>query len=223
MHSRQRLVSFGLRSSLRRIQNGHVKILLISNDLKPRYVVNQIILLTLSKNINVNILCVPKIHDLLKEIVGFACFGLTFENDLPPSMQKFSNWSQKLIENEYPVPEELLTNFIKKSETIPMDLDLGESSIITGNDSVNFDKIYLKAESNEKRTFVPINALNLKPLSFEVQCLAKDKSDFISIDDNAEKIHTTNLPNISKSFNQNKNKQNKYMPTTVWKIMKSKK
>lgn len=212
---------------MRFIKAGKVKVVFISADLRPRYIVNQIILLTLAKNIPVIIFCIPKLEELSKEIFKFSSLCFTIIADHGTSVNKLVNWSKNLRDNNYPIPNEILSNFTKKPRIISIDIDEEFPKSSKETEAIRH-KLYLRAGSNDQRAFVPVNALNLKPLSFKVQYSEKDH-DFISINDDS-KLNTINKRDTkSKVLNQNENRQkknlskkNKYVSTTVWKIMKNK-
>lgn len=209
-----------MRSSLRWIKNGQAKLLLISADLKPRYVINQIILLALSKNAGTSILCVPQLELLLKEVHEFECFCMSVGDAVKAS--NLIGWGRKLTECHYPVPPQLVSNFAQREKATRMDVDAARAPA-NQSEAISVDTLYLRANNGEQRAFVPKNAINLKPLSFKVDSLAKDKNDFISIDNynSDESARKRTLPKQSKKKSQPAlNKQNKYMPTTVWKMQK---
>lgn len=209
-----------MRSSLRWIKTGKAKLLLISADLKPRYVINQIILLALSKSAGISILCVPQLELLLKETHEFECFCVSVAD--AAEVSNLIGWGRKLTECHYPVPPEIVSNFVQREKSTPMEVDAAQTPA-NQTEAISVDKLYLRANTGEQRTFVPKNAINLKPLSFKVDSLAKDTNDFISIDNfnSDESARKQKFAKKSKTKSQPLlSKQNKYMPTTVWKIQK---
>lgn len=179
-------ITFGLSSTLRRIKNGMSRILVLSADLKPRYVINQIILLALARNETVHIFCVPNLEHEMRSLVDFACFAFAIGDvEMSPWKQVFA-WCKTMTIERYPVPELIRAYFdahrrrtSSKNETIPMET---ESVVAIADVPLSHVHLVRPSAAPERRAFIPTNAINLKPMSFGVTSLGKIKSDFISLD-----------------------------------------
>lgn len=219
-------------STLRKIKNGRVRILIVSADLKPRYVINQIILLALARNEATKILCVPNLENEMKTLVDFQCFAFAINDNESSEYRKLFEWCEIVTTERYPVPTLIRTYFNTRRrttdteiESIPMDTDSGSAQCSRCNE-IPLSDLYLIRSCTEpkQRAFIPKNAINLKPLSFDVMSLDKIKSDFISLDtfdsdDNTNKnIDSLQSPSIVSTSGENKSA--KYKPMHVKEAMK---
>lgn len=228
---RRHPIAYGLSSSLRRIKHGGVRVLVLSADLKPRYVINQIILLALARNEAINILCVSNLEQEVKSLVDFQCFALSI-NDTPASaFHKLFDWCRIVTSERYPVPQLIQTYFSARRrpsteiKSIPMETE-PESTESTETPLSSF---YLTRSSTapEQRAFLPKNAINFKPLSFDVASLGQIKSDFISLDafdsdGNSDKdINSVSSPSsVPSAMQPHEAKGTKHKPIHIKKVMK---
>lgn len=174
---------------MRRLKVGRIRLLVLSADLKPRYVINQIILLALARNEAIRILCVPNLEEEIKQVVDFQCLAFAIEDTDSSEFHKLFDWCQILTTERYPVPPLIGAYFdarrqrSSENETVPMETET--ASIICGPcDVTPLSDLHLTRSNaaGGQRAFIPKNATNFKPLSFEVTSLDKIKSDFISLD-----------------------------------------
>lgn len=206
----------------------------MSADLKPRYVINQIILLALAKHDEISILCVSNLEEKIKSLVDFPCFAFVVTDDCSPKLTKLIDWCKLTITSHYPVPAFIQSYFKHRSNveldsSAPMETNTSQE-IIVQSENVSFDSLYLiKNNGNlgqQQRAFIPQNAINLKPLSFEVATsLGKDQSDFISLhafDGDDKPIRTLSQPVANQSKQSAGNKwtkhKNQYQSVTINKI-----
>lgn len=179
---RERPIRYGLRESIRNLETGRNKLLAISAELKPRYVVNQIILQALSCNEQINIFCIPNMESLMYDYVKFPCFAfIIIENDLP-AFEKLFTWSTNVIQNIHKVPVSISSYFAEGNQLEQMDMNEIEYKELAPHED-NVHHLYLFEENNSfsQRAFIPKNAINLKPSTLKIDPLNQIRSDFISL------------------------------------------
>lgn len=228
----RRPFSYGLSSTLRRLKDGRVQIVILSSDLKPRYVINQVILLALARNESINILCVPNLEQEIKSLVDFQCFALAISDVESSEFQKLFEWCRIVTTERYPVPKLIREYFCARQQTsseiesIPMETD-NASAQCSRHVERSVSQLHLTRSNTapEQRAFIPKNAISFKPLSFDVTSLDKIKSDFISLDafdsddnDSGKAISSVQVP---PSTSQRGEKQSaKFRPMHVKQAMK---
>lgn len=215
-----------------------MKLLVLSADLKPRYIANQIILLALGANEGIRILCVPNMKNVFEPILNFTCYAFVISAENLSRFAELDKWTANLIDKHFPVSPIIEAHFgnrRNKNQTCPpdaMDVDELEAQsckqISSSIETVDFDQIYLTRKNCEpnRRAFVPNNAVNLKPIAFELESLNKIKSDFISLDtyDNSSGGPSTSQhPKYPNEFPNKKQKKKKtplvlYKPLIVHKV-----
>lgn len=182
-------IAYGIRSTIRKIKEGKCDIVILSAELKPRYVINQVILLALAHNEAVNIFCVPNLAEIMKEFISFPCFAFTLiVNDREcTKLDDLLHWCAIRKEQSHPVPNTITEYFSLKNNRKPVSEDVEVNLLKLESDekdseSVDFTKLYLiKKTEGPKRLFVPENASDLKPLLSNVARSTFDQSDFISL------------------------------------------
>lgn len=164
------LITLGLNATLRSLNEGKVKVLIISASIRPKHIVDQIIMLALGRNDQIHILCVPQLNQLLANALGFStCICLSLSGDLDqPQLER----PLRIIRNlaaRFPTPDSYIRP--KRSEapanqSEPMKKPKRELS------PVRLDDIYV-AKPAAGRSFVPAGTIfQAKP--------SNDWSDFIS-------------------------------------------
>lgn len=103
-----------------------------------------------------------------------------------------------------------------------MDVDEPDTSaknVPKMDETVDVDRFYLTRDNCEenKRAFIPRNAMNLKPIALELESLNKIKSDFISLDSYESNDHN-HSKNIQKSKKHKKTPLLLYRELTVHKV-----
>lgn len=202
-----------------------MKLLVISADLKPRFVVNQIILLALGANQETRILCVPNMEKLMQPIVNFPCFAFVITNDSWSRFSELDKWTADLIENHFPVSHVIEACFGPPTDdktTCRMEIDEPNKKIPSVEEKVDFDSIYLTRGNSEpnQRVFVPKNAINMKPIALELEALNKIKSDFISLDafDSSGGPSSSQNQNYTTEF-QKKLKKKRRTPLVLYRAL----
>lgn len=168
-----------------------MKLLIISADLKPRFVVNQIILLALGANQETRILCVPNMDKLMQPILNFPCFAFVISNESWSRFSALDEWTAELVEKHFPVSDVNEAYFGQQKDdktTCSMEIDEPETKSAkkfgSVEEKIDLNSIYLTRDKSEpnQRVFVPKNAINMKPIALELESLNKIKSDYISLD-----------------------------------------
>lgn len=155
--------------------------LIISADLKPRYVINQIILLAVTRNSSINVLCVSSLNNRLNRIVPFSCFCLCVlkNDDNSTELRPIVDWCRSIIEIHHPINQQYF-NIADPNQPEPQvnadsdPMNAANAPNIEMAD-VSFEKMYLMKAVHE-RAFVPTNTTTTKTFA--------SSNDFISLDDN---------------------------------------
>lgn len=173
-------LTYGLSSCLRRLKSGTVNTLIISADLKPRYVINQIILLALTRNKSINVVCVSNLNNRLSQILPFSCFCFCMVKHDDDRLRPIIGWCKSIIEINHPIDQQYC-HIPQKNETQNQDEDSNilEAANATNIEmqAVSFEKLYLMKPACE-RAFVPNNSKICKTFT--------SSNDFISLGDNNE-------------------------------------
>lgn len=194
LHS-NKSVHCGLQASIRKLKSGHIKLLVLSADLKPRYVANQIIVQALANNADIRILCVPNMATFTQNLLNFPCYALVVGHEHWLEMSDLNAWTANIIDENFPIPQLIKEHYAKQQDThlsSPMQVDKefqkGKQKEKAGSKSfgsdVNLKHLHLTRDNcgDNQRAFVPNNAINLKPIALEIESLNKIKSDFISFE-----------------------------------------
>lgn len=128
--------------------------LVISADLKPRYIVNQIILLALARNPAISILCVPQLSQQLREVVNFPCFCMAIAGDTSVELQPILDWCQTMVTEHHPKPSDNNKSTpLQRNLSLKPDQDIGcQSDVI-----MTVADLHLKKTVINARLFVPSN------------------------------------------------------------------
>lgn len=226
----------GLQASIRKLKSGQIKMLVLSADLKPRYVANQIILQALACNENIRIICVPNLTNLTKTLLNFTCYAFVIVDRIWSQLSQLDQWTDKIISNNFPLPSIINAHFAKRrenkrSEISAMEVDAPQTKLqqLADSNGSSADLTYLhltrvNCKANQ-RAFVPRNGINLKPIALEIESLNKIKSDFISLDtyDGATEQPSTFDFSHTKGHYKNSKKKGKtpltlYRESTIHKI-----
>lgn len=225
----RRPFTYGLSSVLRRLKGGRVRVVILSADLKPRYVINQIILLALARNVTITILCVPNLEQEMKSLLDFQCFAFAINDSDSSELHKLFEWCQIVTSERHPVPKLIREYFRTRQQTssaidsIPMEMDNALAQRSTNVERSLRDLHLIRSSTApEQRAFIPKNAISFKPLSFDVTSLDKIKSDFISLDafdsDDSRTINPLQLP--PSTSQEGEKRSAKFRPTHVKEAMK---
>lgn len=185
---RSRPIHYGLQASVRKLETGQIKLLVLSADLKPRFVANQIILLALGANHETRIVCVPNLDILMLPLLNFSCYAFVISEESWSRFPDLDKWTADLVEKHFPVSEVIDAYFTEpryKTTSCSMETDgSDEHTSRRAEEKIDFDSIYLTRDESKpnQRAFVPKNAINLKPIALEIESLNKVKSDYISLD-----------------------------------------
>lgn len=180
-----------------------MKLLVLSADLKPRYVINQIILKAIASNEGISIFLVSGLQSPLQAIVDFSCFAFVITDAGWQQLPELRQWCTENTRSHYPIPE-IITSYYKQRKNVlastnDIDMECDSSNTIPTSSAVetvhssdlHLPKVYAK------RAFVPQNAANFKPVAFKIQTIKHTKNDFISLE----------LPGGSSDQQPNKNKR----------------
>lgn len=158
---------------MRQLKTGRVSTLVVSADLKPRYIVNQIILLAFARNPAVRVLCVPQLNQLLREIVPFACFCMAITSDAAADLEPVVEWCKATVAKHHPKPEDRTVIDLKLYSSIGQSDECSKNAIEM--EDVSFERLYLLRKPSGTRSFVPANASDA--------VTDAPKNDFISLGD----------------------------------------
>lgn len=226
-------IFFGLQASLRNLKSQQIKLLVLSADLKPRYVANQIILQALACNDDIRIVCVPNLAQFTKTLLNFACYAFVITNDKWSELTELEQWTTELIRINFPLPSIIKSHFGVRNEKQPihhqMDVDelqfkqRKEHNSNEKNIDVNHLHLIRDCCNTNQRVFVPKNGINMKPIALEIESLNNMKTDFISLDtyDNstAEPLTFSSSKNSDRFFKKKgKRPLTLYRELTIHKI-----
>lgn len=166
-------VILGLRSSIRCVSSGRRLALFISSKIRPKYVVDQIIIMALTKNTNSIVFCVPDMDVTLLEVLGFSCQCLAILED----QNEVWNWILEKSK-QFPLPKSFYTSKSPKIEQ--MDVQYTEKPVTVSNDSNKIDTatLYLRKVNSNERAFIPSGTITRN----------KGENDFISLGETNLKI-----------------------------------
>lgn len=212
-----RPIHYGLQVSIRKLKSGQIKLLVLSADLKPKYVANQIILQAFAANEDIRILCVSSLANLIQPILNFSCYAFVIDDW--SQFGELEKWTAEMISEHFPVPATIQKYFDQRRESknCLMEVDKSNSKQIQMPEEViEASRYYLKKSESNQRAFVPNNAINLKPIALEIESLNKIKSDFISL---ATYDGTNDQSTSSKHFKKSKKRPlTLYRELTIHKI-----
>lgn len=168
-------VVIGLRSSIRYVSSGNRVVLFISSKIRPKYIVDQIIIMTLTKNPNSKIFCVPEMSSALLDVLGFSCQCLAIVND----KNEIWNWALEKSK-QFPVPKSLHKSKAPKVEQ--MNVEHISKPSIGANECEEFDvsALYLRKGNSTERAFIPHGTI----------LTSNSSNDFISLGDTNVQIET---------------------------------
>lgn len=164
------LITLGLNSTLRSLNGGKVNVLIISASIRPKHIVDQIIMLALGRNDKIHILCVPQLNQLLADALGFStCICLSMSGDLnQPQLEQPLRIIRNLVAR-FPTSDSYIRP--KRSEA-PANQSEPKKKPKRELSPVCLDDIYV-AKPAVGRSFVPAGTV------FETKP-SNDWSDFIS-------------------------------------------
>lgn len=196
-----------MQASIRKLKSGHIKLLILSADLKPRYVANQIIVQALASNPYIHILCVANMAIFTQTLLNFSCYAFVVGHEHWPEMPELNLWTVKIVAENFPLPQTIKEHYAKRPDSntsIPMEVDEQcrikkqketiDTKSIVGVDDVK--RLHLTRDTNQ-RAFIPKNGINLKRIALEIESLNKIKSDFISLQTYS---NSSDEPTSSSSF-----------------------
>lgn len=153
-------------------------------------------------------------NSLLADIVNFSCCAFVIVGDEQPSQfSKLCKWSKDLIQIEYPVPA-IIETYLQDQKHVEAVCDAMEvsdyaqanetSASKKTNENIAQHHLLKEKGSSHQRAFVPRNAINLKPLTLEIQSLDQIKSDFISLDTYSVGTSNKSTVELNKSIKRGK-------------------
>lgn len=204
--------------------------LIISADLKPRYIVNQIILQAISSNEHIIIFLVSNLNNLLQELVKFSCYAFVILDDGIEQLPELYSWSKEISIKYHPIPELIDSYFKQRKRSLISKEDskcTTEPSCHSETKDVNVNSLYLTKEDSQ-RGFIPNNAINLKPSTLRVGSIKRIKADFISLDlqenDKIQFATASHPVRKKKHFKKEKKSQASlklYQPLIIHKVQNS--
>lgn len=186
----------GLQASIRKLKSAHIKLLVLSADLKPKYVTNQIIIQALANNQDIRILCITNMTNFTQTLLNFSCYAFVVGHEHWSEMPELDLWTAKIVDENFPLPLLIKKHFPKRPETnsnTAMEVDeqcqmtkekgtkIDPNNIVCDGDLKDLHLIRDNCDVDQ-RVFVPKNGINLKPIVLEIESLNKIKSDFVSLE-----------------------------------------
>ncbi|XP_031637578.1 uncharacterized protein LOC116350010 [Contarinia nasturtii] len=210
--SSSRSIHYGLQASIRKLKFGQIKLFVLSADLKPRYVANQIILQALACNEDIRILCVPNLETLIRPLLNFSCYAFVIDNW--SEFTELDQWTKSLIGDHFAVPTIIQAHFDQRKAMDVDETDASVEKVPKREEIVEVNRFYLfKDDCQEnKRAFIPKSAINLKPIALELESLNKIKSDFVSLDS----YESNNQASRSHGKDFHKSKKHKKTPLALY-------
>lgn len=216
-----KIVTIGLNATLRSLEAGNVDLLIISACIKPKYVVDQTVILAIAKNKNIKILCIQRLNELLTDAIGFSsCLCISFA-DISKYPQLNAVWkTASLLTDRFPIPKHFKRQTTEDELSVPMDTEpmLKKKRELS---PIHLNDIYLCKKSSG-RSFVPAGTVfrTAKP---------NEWSDFISLGEPVKqpasrKTGGSEQPLHHKRSNAKKSKpiasevRNSYVTLTVNKV-----
>lgn len=204
--------------------------LVLSADLKPRYVANQIIVQALANNPDIRILCVANMTIFTQNLLNFSCYAIVVGHEQWFEMSELDIWTAKMVEENFPLPQMIKEHYTKRpdsSSSTPMEVDekcqisiqketINPKSIV-GVDDLRL--LYLTRDNCDahQRIFIPKNGINLKPIALDIESLNKIKSDFISLETYSNSTHEASTldSTLPKGYEKTAKKKGK-QPLTLY-------
>lgn len=148
-------LKFGLSSLIRNVKNSNVGYVLVSSNLKPHFIIKQIINLctatSTSSSSSIRVLIVPNLEYCILKLYGFTTFGVTFEkcNELVTLV----DWVTMKSE-QFPIRgrTELAPTFGNLFDKMEIDEDKQRATAV--DEDVDLDNILLKRNPDGSRAFV---------------------------------------------------------------------
>ncbi|XP_037032717.1 uncharacterized protein LOC119071772 isoform X2 [Bradysia coprophila] len=194
-------VILGLRSSIRCVSSGRTVALFISSKIRPKYIVDQIIIMAVTKNPNSSILCVPDMDAALQNVLGFSCQCLAVVDD----QNEIWNWSVEKFK-QFAVPKSLRKFELPVTERMNIDGEPQRKRPVV-RDEVDVSALYLHKANVNGRTFIPSGTMSTKDAGNDFISLGsiglnianiRPKHQMISKDQKADKTGAKTIfkPNV---------------------------
>lgn len=184
--------------------------MLITNDYKSKFILSKLIILGISKNPNIQILCVPNLEGICKSIFGISAitFCLLKQQDEHNPYKKLHT---KIIQlsQQCPISLELRRQY-ERTEEKPQN---AKKTAITPSEKIDISSVYVTKRNDVRRGFIPNENTG-------------NSDDYISIGSETikEKTKSTKSKHKISTFNDilfnsgNKNRSNNYVQLRVNKI-----
>lgn len=191
-------IVFGLNATLRALnQDAAIEILLISADIKPRFIVEQIIFQALTKNEAIIILCVPKMCEHFKKFIKFSCLSLIILKSSESTTFANSIEWMKELSKRYPIKNALAKslkkiNFYSKTGDEMVDtkpLIISKKRNTEPNVEIDFSELYLQKPNSSERSFVPDKIATKQSQLKSIEPM-NNLSDYISFNDDDIEMNT---------------------------------
>lgn len=168
-------VKLGLRSSIRCVSSGKGLALFLSSKIRPKYIVDQIIIMTLTKNANSKVFCVPDLDAALLDVLGFSCQCLAILED------QNELWSWILEKSkQFLLPKSFEKSKTTKAEQMDVEYTVTPSIVAKESNKVDIATLYLRKECSNERAFIPRGTISRNNAD----------NDFISLGESNLKIVT---------------------------------
>lgn len=140
----------GLRSSIRHVTSGNRLALFISSTIRPKYVVDQIIVMALTKNTKSTVFCVPHLDEALLKVLGFSCQCLA----ILESQNEIWNW---IIDKskQFPLPTSFEKSKTPKIEQMEVEYVARPSTVSSEISKIDVTTLYLRKDNSNERAFIP--------------------------------------------------------------------
>lgn len=214
-------IRFGLRESIKNLKSANTRLVAISPDIKPRYVVNRIILRAVANNKGIDVICLPSMDILIQKLLGFSCFALVITENQSHEFDELLNWCHKILIVYRETPSLNQSVFSKqcfRKRNGPDNSYQNRHRVSNEDNGLNLNQFYLPSEDVilGQRAFHPVNSAHSKPLDLILKPLNQIRSGFIQLDTFDATGTVTIVPNLKINQKQHKKaNKNKYMEKSI--------
>lgn len=198
LFAKQNNIHLGLESCLRTIKNKNASCVIISQTIKPKFIINQIGYFAKQSNRNTPVFVVSDWETISEKLFGVKALIVVFPLNVTGDLGKWiSKQTPPSIDCQKP--------------GIEMEVDEPTLSAVTDNKKVDLSSLYLIKKSNGTRCFVPETVVKTER-SFELETKdskdAKDwTGDFISFTNDNENVEEPiDMHDIDEEFKRKQNK-----------------
>jgi len=213
------IITFGLHSVLRLLKKGKLCPVLVSTDLKPHFIVKQLILLGFTQNRNIKFLCVPELDNMLEKFIPFNCKIIGIAEQTAGTYKTINNWINE-ESKMFSIPEHLINLHKNNTTEITQNDEKNTKVLVDDCDNEKITDCHLSRQAHQRRrVFLPSNVQIKKKII---------KNDFLSFNDSPDNMEIDEAKDSDEEKIQHEKKkellretlQNLIIPKTDKKIPK---